>query len=57
MSVNILSSFSLYCHDIFWPNRASSGVQVVVIKESAAHCKAFLFLLYGCLGLILGCVV
>jgi hypothetical protein len=44
-SVNILSSFSLYCcHYMFRPNRPSSGVQVVVMKESAAHCEAVLFL-------------
>jgi hypothetical protein len=32
---------------MFRPNRPSSGVQVVVIKVSAAHYKAVLFLLYG----------
>jgi hypothetical protein len=35
-SVNILSSLSLYCHYMFWPNRPSSEVQVVVMKEFAA---------------------
>jgi hypothetical protein len=39
MLVNILSSFSLYCHYMFWPNWPSSGVQVVVMKESVAHCN------------------
>jgi hypothetical protein len=39
--VNIHSS-SLYQY-MFWPNRPSSGVQVVVMKESAAHCNAVLF--------------
>jgi hypothetical protein len=38
---------------MFRPNRPSSGVQVVVVKESVAHCKAVLFLLTGCLGLVL----
>jgi hypothetical protein len=37
MSFNILSSSSLYCHNMFWPNQRSSGVQVVVMKDSAAH--------------------
>jgi hypothetical protein len=36
---------------MFQPDRESSGVQVVVIKESAVHCKVALFLLCGCLGL------
>jgi hypothetical protein len=30
---------------MFWHNWPSSGVQVVVIKESAAHRDALLFLL------------
>jgi hypothetical protein len=33
--------------------RPSSDVQVVVMKESAAHCEATFFLLCGCLGLLL----
>jgi hypothetical protein len=37
----------LCCHYMFRPNRSSSGVQVVVVKDSADHCKAGLFLLYG----------
>jgi hypothetical protein len=41
----------LYWQYMFRPNRPSSGVQVVMNKESAAHCKAALFLLCGCLGL------
>jgi hypothetical protein len=32
---------------MFLHNWASSGVQVVVMKDSAAHCKADLFLLCG----------
>jgi uncharacterized protein (DUF111 family) len=39
-------------HNIFGPNRPSSGVQVVVMKESAGHCSAVLFPLCGCLGLL-----
>jgi hypothetical protein len=35
---------------MFPPNRPFSGVHAV-IKESAAHCNAVSFLLYGCLGL------
>jgi hypothetical protein len=49
MSVNIVSSFSLYCY-MFRPNRPSSGVQVVVMKKSAAHCNALLLFLANCLG-------
>jgi hypothetical protein len=41
---------------MFRPNRPSSGVRVVVIKESAAHYKAALLPLSDCLGLILGYV-
>jgi hypothetical protein len=33
-----------------WP---SSGVQVVVLKEPAAHCNAVLIILCSCLGIIL----
>jgi hypothetical protein len=36
---------------MFQPKRPSSGVQVVVIQESATQCKAALFLLHSCLGL------
>jgi hypothetical protein len=52
-SVTIHSFFFifLYWRYVFQPNRPSSVVQVVVIKEPAAHCKAVLFLLYGYLGL------
>jgi hypothetical protein len=32
----------LHWHHMFRPNRPSSGVQVVVSKESATHCKAVL---------------
>jgi hypothetical protein len=35
-SINILPSFSLYCLYMFRPNRPPSGVQLVVMKESAA---------------------
>jgi hypothetical protein len=35
------------------PFRPSSGVQVVVMKEPAAQCKAVLFLFCSCLGLLL----
>jgi hypothetical protein len=52
----IFSSFSLNCHCMFRPNWPSSGVQVVVIKESDAHCNALLLLVGSCLGLILGYV-
>jgi hypothetical protein len=38
---------------MFWPNQPFSDVQVVVVKESAAHCEAVLFLLCGCLGLLM----
>jgi hypothetical protein len=41
-SVTILSSFSLYWHCMFRPNQPLSGVQFVVIKESAVRCNAFL---------------
>jgi hypothetical protein len=41
-SVTVLSSFSLYCHYMFRPNRPSSGVQVIVIKKSAVLYNAFL---------------
>jgi hypothetical protein len=43
----------LYRHYIFRPSRSPSGVQVAVIKESAAHCNAALFLLRRGLGLCL----
>jgi hypothetical protein len=38
-SANILSLFSLHCHYMFWSNWPSSDVQVVVTKETAAHCN------------------
>lgn len=46
-SVNILSS-SLYSHYLFRPSRPSSGVHVIVTKESAAHRNALLPLLRNC---------
>jgi hypothetical protein len=52
-AVNILS-FCLYCQDMFRPNQPSSGVQVVVMKESAAYCNAVLLILCSFRGLILG---
>jgi uncharacterized membrane protein len=30
-------------HYMFLPNRPSSGVQVVVVKDSTAHCNAVIF--------------
>jgi hypothetical protein len=33
----------LYCLYKFQPNRPSSGVQVVLVKDSAAHCNAVFF--------------
>jgi hypothetical protein len=39
---------------MFRPDRPSSGVQVVVMKESAAHSNAVLLSLRNCLQLILG---
>jgi hypothetical protein len=39
--------FSVYWRYIFRPNRPSSGVEAVVIKESAAHCNAVSFLSCG----------
>jgi hypothetical protein len=38
---------------MFRPNRPSSGVEVAVVKEPAAHSKAVYFLLCGYLGLLL----
>jgi hypothetical protein len=42
----------LYWHYMFRPNRPSSGVQVVVMEESAAHCNAVLLFLCSCLGYV-----
>jgi hypothetical protein len=55
-SVNILSSSSLHCHYTFRPIRTSSGIQVVLMKDSGAHCDAVLLFICNCLGLILGYV-
>jgi hypothetical protein len=49
----IFSSFPLYFHYMVRPNRASSGVPVVVMKESASHCDAVLLSLCSCFGLFL----
>jgi hypothetical protein len=38
---------------MFRPNRPSADVQVAVMKDLAAHCNTILFLLCGCLGLII----
>jgi hypothetical protein len=53
MSVNILLTSSVYCHYMFRPNQPSSGVQVVVMKDSAAQCNAVLLFLCSCVRLIL----
>jgi hypothetical protein len=49
-------SFFVYYRYMFRPNCPASGVQVVVMKESAAHCNAVLLFLRNYIGLILGCV-
>jgi hypothetical protein len=49
-SVNILSSSSLYGRYMFRPNCPSSGVQAVVMKESAADCNVVLLFLCSCCG-------
>jgi hypothetical protein len=38
-----LSSYSFIGHYKFWPNWPSSGVQVVMVKDSAAHCNVVYF--------------
>jgi hypothetical protein len=43
-SFTIVSSYSFIRHYTFRPNWPSSGVQVVMIKYSAAHCNAVFFL-------------
>jgi hypothetical protein len=43
----------LHWHYTFRLNRPSSGVQVVLTKESAAYCKAVLLFLCSCHGLLL----
>jgi hypothetical protein len=43
-SVNILSSSSLHSHYMFRPYGPSSGVQVVVMKDCAAHCNAVMLI-------------
>jgi hypothetical protein len=45
----IILSFSLYCRYMFRPNWPPSGVQVVVMKGSAAHLNAVLLLLCRCI--------
>jgi hypothetical protein len=44
-SFTILSSYFFIGHYMFRPNWPSSGVQVVTIKDIAAHCNAVFFLL------------
>jgi hypothetical protein len=43
MSFTVLSSFSSIRHYVFRANWPSSGVQVVMVKYSAAHCNAVFF--------------
>jgi hypothetical protein len=38
-------SYSFIGHYIFRPNWPSSGVQVIMVKDSAVHCNAVFFLL------------
>jgi hypothetical protein len=45
MSFTILSSYSFIGHYTFRPNWPSSGVQVVMVKDSAARCNEGFFLL------------
>jgi hypothetical protein len=40
LRATIYSSFFFVVTTLFRPNLPSSGVQIVVIKESAAYCKA-----------------
>jgi hypothetical protein len=42
-SFTILSSYSFIGHYMFRPNWPSSGVQVVMLKDSAARCNAVFF--------------
>jgi hypothetical protein len=43
-SLTILSLFSFIGHYMFRPNWTSTGVQVVMVKNSAAHSNVVLFL-------------
>jgi hypothetical protein len=43
MSFTILSSYSFIGHYMFRPNWPSSGVQFVMVKDSAAHCNVVFF--------------
>jgi hypothetical protein len=43
MLFTILSSYSFVGPYTFRPNWPSSGVQVVTVKDSAAHCNAVFF--------------
>jgi hypothetical protein len=55
-SFTILSSYCSIRHYMFRPNRPSSGVQVVMAKNSAAHCNAVFFppvvLAFGYIGCV-----
>jgi hypothetical protein len=42
-SFTILSWYSFIGHYMFRPNWSSSGVQVVMVKNSAAHCNTVFF--------------
>jgi hypothetical protein len=42
-SFSVLSSYSFIGHYMLWPNWPSSGVQVVMVKDSSAHCNAVFF--------------
>jgi hypothetical protein len=42
-SFTVLSSYSFIGQDISLLNRPSSGVQVVMVKDFAAHCNSILF--------------
>jgi hypothetical protein len=39
----VLSSYSFIGHYMFRPNWPSAGVQVVVVKDTVAHCNAVVF--------------
>jgi hypothetical protein len=43
LTIPTLSLYSIIAHYIFRPNWSSSGVQVVLVKDSAAHCNVVFF--------------
>jgi hypothetical protein len=57
-SFTILSSYSFIGHYMFRPNWPPSGVHVVMVKESPAHCNAIFIsptlVASGCFGYV-GC--